>query len=79
LREIPLEAMSASLDHLLFGESGEEASGGPPSLSAVAVTSSSDKPDAGKTQLAEQQVDASGVDLVVSFHAVPPRNAAIWS
>jgi hypothetical protein len=36
-RKIPLEAASASLDHLLFGESGEEASGGPASLSAVAA------------------------------------------
>ena len=49
--------------------------GGPPFFVGGRGESSPDKPDAGKTQLAEQQVDASGVDLVVSS----PRNAAISS
>ena len=69
-REIPLEAASASLDHLLFGESGEEASGGPAFLVGGRGESSPDKPDAGKTQLAEQQVDASGSILSLVF--MPP-------
>ena len=49
-RKIPLEAASASLDHLLFGESGQEASGGPAFLVGGRGESSPDKPDAGKTQ-----------------------------
>ena len=77
--EMTLEAAPASLHHLLFGESGEEAGGGPAFLVGGRREGGPDELDAGQAQFAEQQVDAGGVDLVGRFHAASPRVAAISS
>ena len=63
---MPFEATSVSLHHLLFDEGGQESSGGPTFLIGGRRQSGPDQFDAGQSQLAEQQVDAGGVDLVGS-------------
>ena len=73
------EAPPASLHHLLFGEGGQEAGGGPAFLVGGLRQSGPDQLDAGQPQFAEQQVDAGGVDLVGRIHAASPTAAAIWS
>ena len=76
---MPFEATPASLHHLLFGEGGQEAGGGPALLVGGRRQGGPDQLDAGQPQFAEQQVDAGGVDLVGRFHAASPTVAAIWS
>ena len=50
---------------------------GQPSLSAVAARARPDQFGAGQSQLAEQQVDAGGVDLDGRLHAASPTLVAI--
>jgi hypothetical protein len=68
-----LKTAPASLYHFLLGKNGEEACGGPTLLVCGRRKSCPDQLDAGQTQLAEQQINASGVDLVGRFHAASPR------
>jgi hypothetical protein len=74
-----LETASASFHHLLLGESGKEAGGGPAFLVSGRRKGRPNQLDAGQTQFSEQQVNARGVDLVGRFHAASPRVATISS
>ena len=74
---MPFEAAAVSLHHLLFGEGRQELGGGPAFLVGGRRQGGPDQLDARQSQLAEQQVDASGVDLVGRLHAASPTLVAI--
>ena len=74
-----LEAPPTALHHLLLGEGGQEAGGGPASLVGGLCQGGPDELDPGEAQFAEQQVDAGSVDCVGRLHAASPTVAAIWS
>jgi hypothetical protein len=65
--------------HVAAGLQSEEAGGGPALLVGGLRQGGPDELDAGQAQLAEQQVDAGGVDFVDRFHAASPIVAAISS
>ena len=80
LFEMALEAAAAALDHLLFGQRGEEAGGGPALFVGRRGERGPDELDARQPQLAQQKVDASGVDFSLGrSHAASPRTHVIAS
>src|SRR6185437_9562822 len=72
LGEVTFNAAATALGHLVLGERGEKAGGGPTLLVRLGGEIGPDELDGGKPQLGEEQLDPSGVDGIGGLHAAPP-------
>jgi hypothetical protein len=73
LAEMTLDAAAAALGHLVLGESGEEAGGGPALLVRLRGDIGPDELDGGQSQLGQEQFDPRGVNGIARLHAASPR------
>ena len=76
LGEMPGEAALTSVGELLLGERRKKARGRPAFLVGGGGERAPDELDAGEAQFGEKEIDASGVDFVVRFHAAAPSREA---
>jgi hypothetical protein len=61
-------ATAGALSHLVFGKGGQEAGGGPSLLVRALSEVGPDQLDGGKTEIAEHQAEAGGINGISSAH-----------
>ena len=83
LGEMPLDAAATAIGHLVLGERREEAGGRPAFLVGCCGELGPHQLDGGQAQLAEQELDAGGIDGVglSSCHGLPAggRTSTTWT
>jgi hypothetical protein len=73
--EMAFDAPAAALGHLMLGEGGEEARGGPALLVGLSGDRCLHRLDAGQAQLGQHQLEPRGIDGDGAAHGVNRRAA----